>query len=73
MNVQLVHLAIDQIRDDMDSGDYTAVEELLKKLSNDVLYSFLGEDRQEIADSYESQYDGQPDEAQEWHDFDPEC
>jgi len=57
----------------MDSGDYTAVEELLKKLSNDVLYSFLGEDRQEIADSYESQYDGQPDEAQEWHDFDPDC
>lgn len=22
---------------------------------------------------YEEEYDGQPDEAQEWHDFDPEC
>ena len=21
----------------------------------------------------ESEYDGQPDEAQEWHDFDPDC
>ena len=21
----------------------------------------------------EDEYDGQPDEAQEWHDFDPEC
>ena len=24
-------------------------------------------------DNYESSYDGQPDEAQEWHDFDPDC
>ncbi len=22
---------------------------------------------------YEPEYDGQPDEAQEWHDFDPDC
>ena len=21
----------------------------------------------------DSEYDGQPDEAQEWHDFDPDC
>jgi hypothetical protein len=25
------------------------------------------------ADEYEYEYDGQPDEAQEWHDFDPHC
>ena len=26
------------------------------------------------ADAYnEDEYDGQPDEAQEWHDFDPDC
>jgi len=25
------------------------------------------------ADEYEYEYDGQPDEAQEWHDFDPDC
>lgn len=24
-------------------------------------------------DPYEEDYDGQPDEAQEWHDFDPDC
>jgi hypothetical protein len=24
-------------------------------------------------DDYEDEYDGQPDEAQEWHDFDPDC
>ncbi len=25
------------------------------------------------AESYSCDYDGQPDEAQEWHDFDPDC
>lgn len=32
-------------------------------------------DGQERADEIyaEAEYDGQPDEAQEWHDFDPEC
>ena len=24
-------------------------------------------------EEYEPDYDGQPDEAQEWHDFDPDC
>ena len=24
-------------------------------------------------DEYDDEYDGQPDEAQEWHDFDPDC
>ena len=24
-------------------------------------------------DEDEDEYDGQPDEAQEWHDFDPDC
>ena len=24
-------------------------------------------------DDAESDYDGQPDEAQEWHDYDPDC
>jgi hypothetical protein len=24
-------------------------------------------------DEEDDEYDGQPDEAQEWHDFDPEC
>lgn len=24
-------------------------------------------------EEYEPEWDGQPDEAQEWHDFDPDC
>lgn len=31
------------------------------------------QDYNELEDNYESAYDGQPDEAQEWHDFDPDC
>jgi hypothetical protein len=35
-----------------------------------VLESYLPEvDMDEV----ETEYDGQPDEAQEWHDFDPDC
>jgi hypothetical protein len=34
-------------------------------------------DKDVIADlmdvSFEDEHDGQPDEAQEWHDFDPDC
>ncbi len=34
----------------------------------------LSERFQEDADEDEEyEYDGQPDEAQEWHDFDPDC
>jgi hypothetical protein len=28
---------------------------------------------EELQDEYEQERDGQPDEAQEWYDFDPEC
>ena len=28
---------------------------------------------EELQDEYEREYDGQPDEAQEWADFDPDC
>ena len=28
---------------------------------------------EELEDEAEQERDGQPDEAQEWHDFDPEC
>ena len=26
-----------------------------------------------VSDGLEPEYDGQPDEAQEWYDFDPDC
>ena len=28
---------------------------------------------EELQDEYEQEGDGQPDEAQEWYDFDPDC
>jgi hypothetical protein len=32
------------------------------------------DDVREVLDSdYDADYDGQPDEAQEWYDFDPDC
>ena len=33
---------------------------------------FLDEDEDEEEDE-DSEWDGQPDEAQEWYDFDPDC
>jgi hypothetical protein len=43
------------------------LEELLKRVPAKVLESYLPEVDMELED------DGQPDEAQEWHDFDPDC
>lgn len=62
---ELINLVLKQIQDDVDSGDLTALEELLKRVPEKVLESYLPE--------VDSEYDGQPDEAQEWHDFDPDC
>ena len=36
---------------------------------NDLLYYLDAEDEEDE----DSEWDGQPDEAQEWYDFDPEC
>ena len=33
----------------------------------------VSEELEDELDYYDSERDGQPDEAQEWHDFDPEC
>jgi hypothetical protein len=62
---ELVDKVITQIQLDIESGDVTALEELLKRVPAKVLESYLPE--------VDMEYDGQPDEAQEWHDFDPDC
>jgi hypothetical protein len=62
---ELVDRVIGQIQLDIDSGDVTALEELLKRVPAKVLESYLPE--------VDLEYDGQPDEAQEWHDYDPDC
>ncbi len=42
------------------------VEDMMRV--NDLLYYLDAEDEEE-----DEEWDGQPDEAQEWYDFDPEC
>ncbi len=42
--------------------------------SNDIDLDEDESDDDEKEDNYNyDSYDGQPDEAQEWHDFDPDC
>ncbi len=57
-----------------ESGDKSAfIEDLLSihmtDESVDDAYCCLSLDE----DEYKEEHDGQPDEAQEWHDFDPDC
>lgn len=44
------------------------VEDMMRV--NDLLYYLDAEEDEEDEDS---EWDGQPDEAQEWYDFDPDC
>jgi len=52
---------------DMNKTELRAYRELF-----DACESFLNLS-EELEDEMEREHDGQPDEAQEWHDFDPEC
>jgi hypothetical protein len=70
MQKSLVDRVITQIELDIQSLDLMALEEFLKLVPQHLLEAYLPEvDMAEV----ESEYDGQPDEAQEWHDFDPDC
>ena len=62
MGSKLMQLAIDQIRSDLEVGDVTAIQVLLQKLDKDDLYYFLSEANQALANHFEYEYDGQPDE-----------
>jgi len=79
MQKPLVDRVITQIELDMRGDDLTALEELLKRVPEQVLESYLPEVDFENLDieiddiSHLNENDGQPDEAQEWHDFDPDC
>jgi len=79
MQKSLVDRVITQIELDMRGYDLTALEELLKRVPEQVLESYLPEVDPENLDieidniSHLNENDGQPDEAQEWHDFDPDC
>jgi hypothetical protein len=59
---------------------YADVVELLETTEMDEveIAKMLGVDEQLVTDiiydmAYESERDYQPDEQQEWHDFDPDC
>lgn len=69
---QLTNAALQQIVSDVESGDLSAVFELLAQVDDEVLAGFISETAL-YDDEYEEEWDGQPDEAQEWHDFDPDC
>jgi hypothetical protein len=79
MQKPLIDRVITQIELDMRGDDLTALEELLKSVPEQVLESYLPEVDFENLDieiddiSHLNENDGQPDEAQEWHDFDPDC
>jgi len=79
MQKPLIDRVITQIELDMRGYDLTALEELLKRVPEQVLESYLPEVDFENLDieiddiSHLNENDGQPDEAQEWHDFDPDC
>lgn len=68
---KLMQIVVDQIRSDLESGDFSAIQVLLKKLDHDDLYFFLSEENQALVNHF--QYDGQPDESQEWESYDPDC
>ena len=61
---------------EVDAEDYDAAYELEKSITRaleadpeiNAVYSIDVEQTSE-----DDEYDGQPDEAQEWHDFDPDC
>lgn len=60
--------------DMMDEGliSYQAVAEMaLAYMSEDDVADMMRAN--DILDEEDDEYDGQPDEAQEWYDFDPEC
>ena len=63
--MELIDNVLDQIQRDVENGDFDAVIELLYNIPTEKLEGYLPEGTEV--------YDGQPDEAQEWHDFDPEC
>lgn len=70
---QLANAALQQIVQDVESGDLTAVYELISTIDDESLTAFLSEYAEYDDEEYNEEWDGQPDEAQEWHDFDPEC
>ncbi len=54
---------------EMSKDEYRSYKELFNACES---FLTLSEELETIVEE-EEYYDGQPDEAQEWHDFDPDC
>lgn len=73
-------LALKQVLEAMESEGPMFLKELHRdeRRAFEELFQYcesfltLAEELEDEAER-ESEYDGQPDEAQEWHDFDPDC
>jgi len=46
MNQQLIENVLNQIKQDVEWGDFTAIEELIKNIPEDVLKAYLPEEVQ---------------------------
>ena len=60
----------------MDNGEISArdvADMALSWLSEDDVKGMMHANDIPTSEQAEDEYDGQPDEAQEWADFDPEC
>ena len=62
-------LAID-IQEAIEAGELTFAQIAAKY---NVPLDWVVQVNEELAEQYAAEYDGQPDEAQEWYDFDPDC
>jgi hypothetical protein len=62
----LIDRVLKQIEQDVANQDFTALEELLQYVPENILEGFISE-------AEEPEYDGQPSEYDEWMDFDPDC
>lgn len=56
-------------------GDGPALTELVKRFGCPLVFKTALDDIGEYNDEWDEDYDDEPDvdEAQEWHDFDPDC
>ena len=76
MTRKYTNLLLEMIEDGLLDRD-TVITACVLYMSEDQVQDMM-ESNEFIPEQFEdeeedSEYDGQPDEAQEWHDFDPDC